>query len=192
MPFIVLDGPDATGTSTHCRFLAERLTAQGKEVLLTAEPTDGPMGVQIRQILNEKEKLEPMALQMLFCADRAWHVEHVIAPALKAGKTIVCDRYWHSTIVYAAAQDLPTSELLKLNMTFPQPDVTIFTLPPIEVALKRMQKRSASDLFEKETFQRRLHEEYKKLAAQHPSITIVDTSGEKTAVADIIERLAKT
>ncbi len=192
MPLIVLDGPDATGTSTQCGFLAERLRAQGFLVIQTAEPTSGPVGTEIRTMLRGGANVSPLELQLLFCKDRTWHVEHVLQPALDAGNVIICDRYWHSTIVYAAAQGLPTDELQRINDAFPQPAITFFTLPPFAVAMQRMQKRSEKDVFEKEDFQRRIHDEYWKLSRTGQNIHVIDTSGDKQVTASEIERLAKT
>lgn len=181
--FLVLDGPDASGTSTHAAFLAERLRKEGHDVVLTSEPTDGPLGKKIREYLKSGN-IDPMELQMLFTKDRAWHVENVIEPALKAGKTVICDRYWFSTIVYAEAQDLNATELKKLNNKFIQPDVTIFTLPPIDVSLKRLSKRASTEIFEQEDLQRKIHDGYAQMAREDPRIIVIDTSGGKSAVSD--------
>lgn len=189
--FLVLDGPDASGTSTHAALLAQRLRKEGYEVVLTSEPTDGPVGKQIREFLKTQASLpadrpDPMELQLLFTQDRSWHVEHVIAPALKAGKTVICDRYWHSTIVYAQAQGLDATELKKLNNKFIQPDVVIFTLPPLSVSLERMGQRSEREFFEREDLQRTIHEGYARMAKENPSIRVIDTSASKEEVAEEI------
>jgi dTMP kinase len=161
--FIVLDGPDASGTTTHAHLLAERLKQEGHDVVLTSEPTDGPVGKQIREFLSNGEA-DPMELQLLFTSDRAWHVKNVIEPALKAGNIVVCDRYIYSTIIYAEAQGLPSAELQNLNKNFIQPNVTILTLPPIEISLQRIKKRADKDIFEREDFQQKVHLGYQKIA----------------------------
>ncbi len=196
--FIVLDGPDASGTSTHAELLAERLRSEGHEVLLTAEPTDGPMGKKIRDFLRAPQagmpalQLDPMELQLLFTADREWHVKNVIAPALNAGKIVICDRYWHSTIIYAEAHGLDSTKLKKMNNKFIQPDVVIFTLPPVEVSLERLRERASTEIFEREDIQRKIHDGYENMAKEDPSIAVIDTSGEKEAVGkkvwDIVQQ----
>ncbi len=188
--FIVLDGPDASGTSTQTKLLVERLQKEGHEVMQTAEPTDGPVGKQIREFLKTGSA-DPMELQLLFTSDRAWHVKHVIEPALNAGKVVVCDRYWHSTIVYAESQGLDVSELKKLNNNFIQPDVVFFTLPPIEVSLKRLEKRASAEIFEREDLQRTIHDGYEEMAANNPEIHVIDTSGEKEATSNHIWNIVK-
>lgn len=174
--FIVLDGPDASGTTTHAKLLANRLKASGRAVLLTAEPTDGPLGKEIRAALKNG-KSDPMALQQLFTCDRAWHAENVIEPAVDNGKIVVCDRYWYSTIVYAEAQGLDASELKKLNRKFIQPSCVIFTLPPPDVAIGRLGKRHSREVFERADIQRKIHAGYTAMARGDPSIHVVDTSG---------------
>lgn len=185
--FIVLDGPDAAGTSTHVAMLAERLRKAGHSVVATSEPTDGPVGKQIREFL-QSGSADPLELQMLFTSDRAWHVKNVIEPALEEGKIVVCDRYWPSTIIYAEAQGLDSTELKRLNKKFLQPDCVIFTLPPPAVSLERMGKRSEKEFFEREDLQRAIHEGYARMAREHPEIRVIDTSGEKEAVAETLFR----
>lgn len=186
--FIVLDGPDGAGTSTQSRLLAEYLQQEGRNVVLTAEPTDGPVGKRIRELLREGT-MDPMELQLLFCDDRAWHVEHVIEPALRDDKTVVSDRYWYSTIAYAEAQGLHTTPLLELNKKFVQPSAVIFTLPPLSVCMERMQKRGQKDLFEYEELQQKVHEAYHRLAKNNPSIHVVDTSVSKDEAAHAISNI---
>lgn len=183
--FIVLDGPDATGTSTHAALLAERLQKEGYPVLLTSEPTNGPMGARIREYLKNGTG-DPMTLQRLFTADRAWHVEHVIEPALGNGKCVVCDRYSPSTIIYAEAQGLDSTKLKKLNNKFPRPDCLLFTLPSLNIALGRLAKRTSKEVFEREDFQRKVHAGYAAFAAADPSIHVIDTAGPKEETAEKI------
>jgi dTMP kinase len=188
--FIVLDGPDGTGTTTHTKLLVERLQNARRKVVMTAEPTDGPVGVKIREELK-KGGMDPMSLQLLFTTDRAWHVHEVIQPALDRGEIVVCDRYWYSTIVYAEAQGLDSDALLHLNEKFIQPDVAIFTMPPIEVSLARVAKRANKDIFEKEELQKKIHAGYLALSQGRNNIVNVDTSGEKQAGSDAIWKIVE-
>ena len=189
--FIVLDGPDASGTSTHTELLAERLKSMGKDVLLTSEPTDGPIGKKIRGYLRSGN-IDPLNLQILFTQDREWHVTNVIQPALDAGKIVVCDRYWYSTIIYAEAQGLYAPELKEVNSKFIQPSLIFFTLPPIAVSLERMTSRATKEVFEKENIQRTIHDGYEQMAHADSSIYVIDTSGGKEDVsAQILDIVSK-
>ena len=100
---IVFEGADGTGTTTQARVFADRLSnVLGKDrVIDTFEPSDDVVGQLIRKMLSrEIEALPPDGMTHLFMANRANHVENVIQPALEAGKYVVCDRYYPSTIVY--------------------------------------------------------------------------------------------
>jgi dTMP kinase len=189
--FIVLEGPDAAGTSTHVGFLAAKLEAQRYSVLKTAEPTDGPVGKQIREFLKSGAA-DPMELQKLFTSDRAWHVKNVIEPALAEGKIVICDRYRHSTLIYAEAQGLPVAELAALNEQFPKPDCVIFTLPPMRICLERLARRTEKEVFEQSDFQEKIHLGYHAMASHDPTIHVVDTSGRKEDSAGEIWEIVRS
>lgn len=104
--YISFDGPDATGKTTVCRALAEKLRASGAEVLLTREPGSAESGIcqQIRSILlDSAEHIHPRTELLLFLADRVQHLESVVRPALQAGKIVISDRSGISGLVYAAS-----------------------------------------------------------------------------------------
>ncbi len=188
--FIVLEGPDGAGTSTHSEVLAKRLQAEGFDVLRTAEPTAGPIGTAIRGYLTSGT-VRGLPLQLLFSADRAWHLEHEVSPALAAGKIVISDRYALSTITYTGAQGLDVSQVQQLNAGFLIPDCTVLTLPSLQVALDRLQKRSQADLFEKAEFQKTLHEHYRNETLWNPHTHVVDTGGTKESVAEVIYQIVK-
>ena len=97
--FIVIEGPDGSGTTRHSSMLANNLRKNGKTVVLSAEPTNSPIGQEIRSILHGDSMPSPDAIQLLFCADRADHCANIIRPALEKGDTVVLDRYVLSTII---------------------------------------------------------------------------------------------
>ena len=181
--FLVLDGPDGSGTTKHSRLLADRLALEGVNVVLTAEPTPGPIGSFVRQLLREHAPLPSSAMQLLFCADRAAHVEQEILPALAAGKTVVCDRYAASTVAYGEALGVDPVWLGELNNKFVRPNRSIFLLPPLEICLERLGRRDAADAYENEELQRKVHAAYRRLAAENPDIAVIDSAGsiEETA-----------
>ena len=185
--FIVFEGPDGAGTTFHSEVLAERLRKEGKrEVILTREPTDGACGKKVRKILTEGIYTDPADLQKYFCDDRAEHVEHVINPALHAGKIVITDRYVPSTLIYGAVSNCSKMSLLRWNEGFPKPDLMFILLPPSEVSFERLQRRTSSDPFEKEYFQKHVYEGYARYAKEHPSAIVVDTSGSKEGVGAVI------
>jgi len=180
--FIVLEGPDASGTTRQSEFLAERMRKEGYDVVHTSEPTEGPVGKQIRSILQAKSLPAADALQLLFTADRAEHVQACIEPALRAGKVVISDRYTLSTRIYGSALGLSAQWLQDINRLFPVPDLTLITLPPFEVCMERLAKREQRDQLEGTTFQRTVYEAYQKV--EDPTTIFVDTSAEKMLVAE--------
>src|SRR5690348_11282056 len=100
--FITFEGGEGSGKSTHAQLLAERLTAQGAETILTREPGGSPGAEIIRHILlsGAAKPLGAETEAILFAAARDDHVRNTIEPALAAGKWVVCDRFIDSTRVY--------------------------------------------------------------------------------------------
>lgn len=174
--FIVFEGPDGSGTTTQTFLLAERLRGKGIDLIHTEEPTEGHHGRRIREALRGKEKLQPQEMQKIFCEDRKEHVERVIQPALHSKILVICDRYIPSTMVYGEAGGISQELLLKWNKGFPEPDLLFVTLPPFDASWERVQERGIQDAFEREPFQRIVHNLYEKYAREHPEAKIIDTS----------------
>jgi dTMP kinase len=97
---IVIEGLDGAGLSTQAAILAEYLRGANKEVLLTKEPTAMPIGKLIKSALNRNPELSLFALQLLFAADRAEHLEKEIEPALSANEIVISDRYILSSLAF--------------------------------------------------------------------------------------------
>ncbi len=172
--FIVFEGPDGAGTTTHSELLAETLRMEGRDVLLTTEPTDGPIGLGIRQLLKEGG-VNGAALQLLFTADRADHVEK-IEHALNKGNIVICDRYIPSTIAYGSALGLDVRWLKEINEPFRKADCTLLLLPPRAVCEERMARRNFTDALEHEALRGHVYDAYERLAEGDPNIRVVDTS----------------
>lgn len=179
--YIVLEGPDGGGSTTHAKLLCERLRNAGFDIVQTAEPTTGPIGTTIRAELKGKG-IPPDALQMLYSADRAWHMATVVRPALEAGKIVVGERCHLSTFVYGDALDLDVEWLKAMNSTFVEPDLMLVLMPPFEVCAERLGIRDR-DLLEQDSVQKRVHAAYGRAMAEHPDYVLVDTSGEIGPVA---------
>lgn len=183
--FIVLEGPDGSGTTKHAELLSERLRKEGHSVFQTAEPSTGVIGKEVRKMLSDGN-MPPDALQLLFTADRAEHVAKEIQPALDRGDIVVCDRYIPSTIVYGKALGLDEEWLHILNQNFVLPQLLLFALPPFEVCMERIGRRETKDSLEGEDLQRKVYDNYQQIAKEHPSIGVIDTSGDKQEVHELI------
>jgi dTMP kinase len=134
--FIVFEGIDGSGKTTQAKMLADRLAEGGVPVLLTSEPSDSPAGLAIKSM---KTRLATEEEARLFTEDRRHHVEHVIKPALKEGRTLVCDRYIYSSAAYQGARGIDTETIIATNSEFaPAADITFLLEIPVEVALSRI------------------------------------------------------
>src|SRR4051812_21288936 len=94
---IAFEGIDGSGKSTQAAMLGAWLNGQGREVVLTKEPTNGPHGTRLRQPFMAG-RLSPREELDCFVADRREHVESLIKPALARGAVVIVDRYYYSTV----------------------------------------------------------------------------------------------
>lgn len=116
--FVCLEGGEGSGKSTQARLLADRLAAEGYDVVLTFEPGGTDVGAKIRRVLldPETESMAHRAEALLFAADKAEHVERVITPALARGAVVVTDRYVDTALAYqGGARDLDLADVEHIN-----------------------------------------------------------------------------
>ena len=148
---IIFEGIDGTGKSTQVRLLAEALEKQGEVVITSREPTDGPFGQKLRASMTEG-RLSPEEELALFHDDRKDHIEHLILPSLAAGKVVILDRYYFSTMAYQGARGFDPQKIREENESFaPVPDHVFLLELPVEVALQRIGGRDGSgNTFEQE------------------------------------------
>ena len=154
--FIVLEGIDGTGKSTQARRLGERFTAEGREVVLSREPTDGPWGAKVRES-GGSGRMSPQEELECFIKDRRQHVEELIAPSLAAGKVVILDRYYFSTMAYQGARGFDYDEIRRMNETFaPVPDLLLILDLDVDRALQRIGARgdTANEFEKRESLQR--------------------------------------
>jgi dTMP kinase len=164
--FIVFEGGDGTGTSTQLNLLREKAAAPGRErrLVLTCEPTDGPLGQIIRRVLGGELELTRETLAFLFAADRREHLygQGGVSALCREGAIVVSDRYVPSSLVYQGidcGDELPR----RLNELFPAPQILIyFELDP-QSALERIEKRKKRELFEYREFQEKVRRRYLEL-----------------------------
>lgn len=195
--FIVLEGLDGAGTTTQARRLGERLRAAGRVAHVTAEPSGGPIGTLVRQVLTARvqgragERLDPAALALLFAADRIDHFDVEIAPKLAAGVDVVSDRFALSSLAYQGL-DLGDMDWVEaVNRRAAAPSVVLFLRVSAEVAMRR--RRAASldrELFEVEAFQRKVARSYEaaieRLRAAGQRVVVLDGEEPVEAVAGAI------
>jgi dTMP kinase len=150
--FIVLEGLDGAGISTQSRRLATHLDAVGQPYYCTREPTDGPVGSQIRLALTKRLEVDPTTLALMFAADRSDHLHAVVQPRLEKGIHVVSERHVLSSLAYQGAQLNDPGWVREINRQTTRaitPDLTIFLDLPPETALDRIDAaRPSRELFE--------------------------------------------
>lgn len=154
---IVFEGIDGTGKSTQLSMLADYLESQGFPVVTTREPTSGKYGRKIRELYINRGQCSRQDELELFLADRKEHVETLITPALKAGKIVLCDRYYLSTAAYQGANGFDPEKILELNAFAPDPDMALLFELPVAVSLQRITKGrgdTLNDFEQEETLQK--------------------------------------
>lgn len=167
--FVVVEGLDGAGTTTQSRLLGEALRAAGRSVHVTAEPSGGPVGSLIRQVLQKRLGGAPglgfdaQALALLFAADRRDHLSAEVLPRLAAGTDVISDRYTLSSLAY---QGLTTGDMAwveAINREAVAPDLTIFLEVRPGLALGR-RRAAATDpeLYEVAAFQRKVARSYRR------------------------------
>jgi dTMP kinase len=175
-PFFVLEGIDGAGTTTLSARLVSALRERNIAVHGTREPSDGPVGMLLRQMLTGRlvtptaapgSALSAPRMALLFAADRLDHLEAEVLPRLARGECVVSDRYDHSTVAYQSVTAQGPGSipwLRELNRFARRPDLTIVLDVSPEVAWARRQQRAgAKELFDDDDLQSRLAAFYAEL-----------------------------
>lgn len=194
--FITVEGIDGCGKSTQARLIAAALEAAGHDVLRLREPGGVKISEQIRAILLDPANAEmgDVCELLLYEAARAQLVHQVIRPALAAGKTVVCDRFYDSTTAYQAFADgldrNMVSQANELAVDGCRPDLTLVFDLPVEDALRRRSGREAEDRLELKglEFQERVAAGFRAVAADEPDrVKLIDAGG---SIAEVFSGVA--
>ncbi|MFX1410700.1 MAG: dTMP kinase [Promethearchaeota archaeon] len=177
--FIVLDGGDGAGTTTHSRLLKGFLESKGFKVYLTQEPSKSKIGLLLREFLKSKD-IPPTTDALLFAADRDLHYHNEIKKKLEEGFIVISDRYIESSIIYQSVQsDKITIEWIKeINKFVSQPDLTIILDIDPEIALPRKTNKNL-EKFEDRAFLSKVRDLY-LIRAKQEGYFVINTN-------DIIE-----
>lgn len=194
---IVLEGIDGAGTTTQAAALRERLAGRTEWVVVTAEPSAGPAGMLIRNILRGRvtgasdpagraSAFDRRALALLFAADRLDHVACEVRPVLERGGVVISDRYLLSSLAYQGL-DAPRDWVAEINRFAPAPDLTVFLDVPPHVALSRIGgARAGRDLFETTEVLERVAAAYREVLTREGlgRVVVIDGSLPREEVGD--------
>lgn len=202
--FIVFEGIDGSGKSTQVRNLAKHLQNAGIPVHVTLQPSDRVIGKLLRSILTGKEKTDERAIAALFLADR---LDHITAPEdglldrLAAGQTVICDRYYFSSLAYNSLKVSMDWVIRAHEPVFAllRPDLVLYLDLSIEESLRRIHaNREGTEHYEKRETLEQVRTNY--FAAfdrlgKDENIHTVDAAGSPEAVAaeiaEIVQKLGK-
>jgi dTMP kinase len=197
--FIVLEGIDGSGTTTQLGLLERHLTARGRRVWATREPSQGPVGRLLREILlgghrqPDGAPVDGLAMALLFAADRRDHLRREIEPALAAGFDVVSDRYLLSSLAYQA-QEAERDWVATLARDVRRPDLTLLLDLPSETAAARRRAAGRIDeRYDADAVQAAVAARYRELVASDPLALVLDARAGidevARAVAAAVDRL---
>ncbi len=178
--FITFEGIDGSGKTTQLELLYKKLILKKVDVVRMREPGSTDVGEKIRSLLADKKlDIMPYTELLLFFSSRVQLIEELIQPALKRGKTILCDRFHDATVAYQSyGRGLSTDTIKMLERTFVlpvKPDRTFLLDCSYETAKRRMSKRSGKTRIEMmdRIFFERVRKGYLTIARQEPDRVIL-------------------
>jgi len=189
--FVVVEGIDGCGSTTHAKLLAKTIKNRGPEVVLTCEPSTGPIGSLIRQVLQRRlfvpdatgpRNFAWSTMALLFAADRMDHLDSTVAPALRAGSVVISDRYDLSSLAYQSVTAHTGTDSIpwirELNAQALRPDLTIVIDVPAEVAEERRRVRGGvEEMFDARELQARLAAVYARAEELVPNDRVLHVPG---------------
>lgn len=187
--FVAFEGGDGAGKSTQARLLADALTAQGREVVLTREPGGTPAAEAIRDVVLTPQYagLDPRAEALLFAASRGEHVARLVRPALQRGAVVITDRYLDSSIAYqGVARGLGLEVVEELNLWATRhllPDLTVVLDVEAGAGLDRVTDPNRLE-DEPESFHSVVVQAFRDLAARDPQrYVVIPANGDRAEIA---------
>jgi dTMP kinase len=187
--FIVIEGIDGAGLFTQSALLAQHIKDGGRQVFLTKEPTNNIVGGLVKSVLNGDFSASPKTLQLLFSADRAYHLDKEIEPALERGEVVVCDRYLFSTLAYGFVSKVNYKWLRALNLNFRLPDIGIFLDVSPSTAMNRVSGEDMNiQLFDDKDKISKVRQTYLHIAREF-HLKKIDGNGDMSSVSAKINAL---
>jgi len=163
---IVIEGIDGSGKTFIAQKLVKYLENKGYKVFLTKEPTEGPTGKLIKNLLESEHKIDEIwgkIMALLFAADRYYH-QIEISQKEKEGYIIISDRYYHSTFAYQLSYpNMDINWVMEMHKYLKKPDYVFILDVPVEIALERIKNREKKNIYENKEFLEKIRERYLKL-----------------------------
>jgi len=191
--FIVLEGIDGSGTTTQLDRAVMFVRSLGFPAVPTREPSQGPIGVLLRQALlgqlnlADGSRIDGGTMALLFAADRRDHLQREIEPHLSTGTTVISDRFLLSSLAYQA-EEADRDWVSSLARGVPRPDVTILLDLPIEIAAKRrMAAGRPVERYDADSYLAKVAANYRELAKRDRTVVVLDGAPAKDEVTEAIQ-----
>jgi len=185
---IDLEGIDGCGKSTQTKLLQEKLEELGENTVILKEPTNGPHGQKLWDVLHGKRKATNEEILEFFILDRKQHVNEKVQPALDDSTIVLMDRYYYSSMAYQVAGGLDVEYIRNKHNFAPDPDIVLIFDLPVSTALERVRGHSEADEFEKEEHLEKVREAYLNLESD-PLVRIVDSTRTPEEIFEEVWRL---
>jgi len=182
---IAIEGIDGAGKSTLMRNLSNRLPSE--KYTFCAE-FQSPIGCKVKDLLKEKATF--FIKTYFFAADRAWTYENIADPAMKAGKTVIWDRYVDSALAYRYAERdkanfIDFNFVKKINEPFQKADKTIYLKIPAEYSDKRAASAGRREPYDI-NFLKQVEQYYDSLREHNPSYHVIDATKTAEEITDAV------
>jgi dTMP kinase len=194
--FITFEGIDGCGKSTQARMLASWLESLGLKIILTREPGGTPLANEIRNLIlcHREEEVSPITEVLLYATSRAQHVSNLIIPSLEAGKTVICDRFFHSSLAfqgYGLGYDISSiQDINRYAMQDVFPDMIILLDISPEDANERISAKKKDRIESRDLeFHRRVRNGYLAEAKKNCSYFVIDASLSADEVHEWIKKI---
>jgi len=196
--FVVLDGPDGCGKTTHTKLLVKWLQEQGIAVDTFRDPGATPIGEKIRELLLDRGHIgmSTGTELLLYMAAKTQLWQEKIAPAIRGGKCVILDRWLSSTCAYQGyAGGLGMDKVIKVAndcLEKPWPDLTIILDVDLKTASKRLNKELDRMEAKGDGYHHKVREGFLQLASKQKNFVVVDAAGDvETVRKKVIEAVQK-
>lgn len=187
--FIVFEGNEGTGKSTHIQSVSEYLKQKNIDHIVTREPGGTDFGESVREVLlDTNSNFDPLSEAMLFYASRIFNYNQIILKALEVGKLVICDRFHYSTFVYQGLAE-NNKKVIDLHNVLDEYfskkiSLIIHLDASIETCLSRISSRKVSDKFERQgkDFLLKIKKSYEEAFIGNTRVKTIMTDNEKNIV----------
>ena len=174
---ITFCGLDGCGKSSMIKMLTDDFRNQGIDFIVTKQPTDTMRNTEIFRVFMDSpdnSAYEYRSLSLMAAADRIQHANKVILPALKEGKTVICDRYFYSCLANLMARGYKDDKwIYEISESIPKPDIAFFLDVPVNTAVSRVrQRKNEKDRYIDMKLQHLLKEEYIEICNANHGILV--------------------